>query len=459
MKFVGREKQRKQIHKMLKSDTQMVSLIYGRRRIGKSELIKQCLRESEIKSIYFECKQTTELNNTDSLSEIVSETLGYPKLAFGGMEELLRFLFEQSYKEKMILVLDEYPYIRENIKGMDSILQVLIDGCRDESMMKLIICGSYVDTMKSLLAQQNPLYGRVDLTIELKPMDYYESALFYEKFSEENKVRLYSVFGGIPYYNRLIDQEKTVRENVIELIASPGARLENEVSMYLNSEISKITNANEVFETLAKGFSKYKDIYDQSHVSSGPTLVDVLDKLIRMDLVKKEVPINDEKNKRKAGYYISDNLSLFYYKYIFRNISRMNVMDSEMFYDKYISGDFESSHVPYVFEDICRQYLIRMNRAGRIEEPFEKIGKYYYNDPVNRKNGEFDIVTKDDKGYIFYEAKFRKEPMTDRMVDEEIKQVRAAGFPCYRYGFLSRGGFRCEERPELILIDLKSLYA
>lgn len=459
MKFVGREKQRKQIHKMLKSDTQMVSLIYGRRRIGKSELIKQCLRESEIKSIYFECKQTTELNNTDSLSEIVSETLGYPKLAFGGMEELLRFLFEQSYKEKMILVLDEYPYIRENIKGMDSILQVLIDGCRDESMMKLIICGSYVDTMKSLLAQQNPLYGRVDLTIELKPMDYYESALFYEKFSEENKVRLYSVFGGIPYYNRLIDQEKTVRENVIELIASPGARLENEVSMYLNSEISKITNANEVFEALAKGFSKYKDIYDQSHVSSGPTLVDVLDKLIRMDLVKKEVPINDEKNKRKAGYYISDNLSLFYYKYIFRNISRMNVMDSEMFYDKYISGDFESSHVPYVFEDICRQYLIRMNRAGRIEEPFEKIGKYYYNDPVNRKNGEFDIVTKDDKGYIFYEAKFRKEPMTDRMVDEEIEQVRAAGFPCYRYGFLSRGGFRCEERPELILIDLKSLYA
>lgn len=137
----------------------------------------------------------------------------------------------------------------------------------------------------------------------------------------------------------------------------------------------------------------------------------------------------------------------------------MNVMDSEMFYDKYISGDFESSHVPYVFEDICRQYLIRMNRAGRIEEPFEKIGKYYYNDPVNRKNGEFDIDTKDDKGYIFYEAKFRKEPMTDRMVDEEIEQVRAAGFPCYRYGFLSGGGFRCEDRPELILIDLKSLYA
>lgn len=85
------------------------------------------------------------------------------------------------------------------------------------------------------------------------------------------------MFGGIPYYNRLISVKKSIRENIIDLIASPGARLENEVSMYLNSEISKITNA-------------------------------------------KEAPINDENNRKKSGYFISDNLSLFYYKYIFRNL-------------------------------------------------------------------------------------------------------------------------------------------
>ncbi len=82
----------------------------------------------------------------------------------------------------------------------------------------------------------------------------------YSAFSDEDKVRLFNVFGGIPYYNRLISVKKSVRENIIDLIASPGARLENEVSMYLNSEISKITNANEVFEALAKGFSKYKEM-------------------------------------------------------------------------------------------------------------------------------------------------------------------------------------------------------
>lgn len=82
------------------------------------------------------------------------------------------------------------------------------------------------------------------------------------------------------------------------MIASSGARLENEVSMYLNSEISKITNANEVFEALAKGFSRYKDILDQSNISSGPALVDILDKLMRMDVVAKEAPINDENNRK-----------------------------------------------------------------------------------------------------------------------------------------------------------------
>lgn len=457
--FYGRIKQKKSLLDMIKKDEQMICLIYGRRRIGKSELIKQTLKETDVQSIYYECKQTTQRNNVDSLAEIISDTFHFPKPSFSDIEELLNFLFKKSEDSPLILVFDEYPYIRENVKGLDSIIQSLIDKYKDTSHMKFIICGSYVDTMKELLAKQNPLYGRVDLTIDLKPMDYYESALFYKDFSDEDKVRLYSVFGGIPYYNRLIDSDMNVKDNIINLIASPGARLENEVSMYLSSEISKITNANEVFETLARGFSKYKDILDQSNVSSGPTLVDVLEKLIKMDVVKKEAPINDENNKKKAGYFISDNLSLFYYKYIFRNISRMNVMDPEVFYCKYIEEDFETKHVPKVFEDICKQYLIRLNKEGKMDEVFEKIGKYYYDDPVNKKNGEFDIVTLDDKGYIFYEAKFRKEPVTESMIKEEILQVDQTGISCYKYGFISRSGFCCNESDDRILISLGELYS
>lgn len=456
--FYGRKTERKKLSAMFGSDGQMISLIYGRRRIGKSELIKQALKETRLQSIYYECKQTTEQNNTDSLAELIGEAFDFPTPSFKNIEDLLQFLFKKSKQEPLILVLDEYPYLRENSKGLDSVLQSVIDRYKDTSNIKLIICGSYVDTMKALLEKQNPLYGRVDLTINLKPMDYYDSALFYPDFSCEDKVRLFSVFGGIPYYNRLIRAGKSVRENITDLIASPGARLENEVSMYLNSEISKITNANEVFEALAKGFSRYKDLLDQSNVSSGPALVDILDKLIRMDIVAKESPINDENNRKKSGYFISDNLSLFYYKYIFRNTSRMNIMDPDIFYDKYIAEDFETKYVPKIFENICKQYLIRQNRAGMMDEIFEKIGKYYYDDPVEKKNGEFDIVTLDDNGYIFYEAKFRKDPVTESMMQTEIHQVKQTGLNCYKYGFFSRSGFLCNREENRILIDLKELY-
>ncbi len=456
--FYGRTQQKKTLLEMFNKDEQMISLIYGRRRIGKSELIKQALKEANTQSIYYECKQTTERNNVDSIAELIGEAFDFPKPSFADIEEVLNFVFKKAEKKPLILVFDEYPYLRENVKGLDSIIQSVIDKYKDTSHLKFILCGSYVDTMKELLEKQNPLFGRIDIIIELKQMDYYESALFYKEFSEEDKVKLYSVFGGIPYYNRLIDNSLSVRENIINLIASPSARLENEVSMYLSSEISKITNANEVFEALAKGFSRYKDILDQSNVSSGPTLVDVLEKLIKMDVVKKEVPINDETNKKKAGYYISDNLSLFYYKYIFRNISRMNIMDPEIFYSKYIEEDFETKYVPKRFEDICKQYLIRLNKAGQLEEIFYKIGKYYYDDPVNKKNGEFDIVTLDDKGYIFYEAKFRKEPISEQKIKEEIEQVNQSGIPCYKYGFISKSGFSCEPLPERILISLDEIY-
>ena len=458
MVFYGREQQQKKLNGILRKNTLQVALIFGRRRVGKSELIKQCLTKAEIPQLNYECKQTTEMNNVESLSTLITEQFHLPTLGFGSMEALLDYLFRRAEKEELILVLDEYPYLRGTVTGIDSILQSLIDRYKDTSRLKLVLCGSYVENMKSLLARENPLYGRVDLTIDLKPMDYYESAMFYPDFSAEDKVRLYSVFGGIPYFNRLIDASLSVKENIQELISAPGARLENEVSMYLKSEISKIVNANEVFEALSKGFCKYSDILSQSHVSSGPTLIDILDKLIRMEVVEKQAPINDEDNRRKSGYFIIDNLSLFYYRYIFRFLSQRNVLDEEVFYDRYIREDFEMKYVPRAFESICRQYLIRQNRAGRIKPAFDKIGKYYYDDPKTRTNGEFDTVTEDPLGYIFYESKFRKEPLSLLMISEEIRQVQATGLKCYKYGFFSRSGFQCEPAEDMIFIHLSEMY-
>jgi hypothetical protein len=177
-----------------------------------------------------------------------------------------------------------------------------------------------------------------------------------------------------------------------------------------------------------------------------------------MEVVSKTTPVNDESNRKKAGYHISDNLSLFYYRYVFRYLSQMTIMDSLTFYDKYINKDFEEYFVPHQFEDICRQYLIRQNKKHAIEPPFEKIGKYYYDDPVSKTNGEFDIVTEDEIGYVFYEVKFRNKPITESMIDEEITQIKQTGLTCSRYVFISRSGFTCKETENTMHIELKEMY-
>lgn len=257
MGFVGRESELRRLRKAFKSPNQNVTLVYGRRRVGKSELIKQALRLDASTSIYYECKETSEENNVESLASLVSEKFKLPPLAFAGMEQLLEYLFTHAHDSKLILVLDKYPYLRSAVRGLDSIMQVLVDRFADKSQLSLVICGSYVEVMRSLIERENPLYGRVDQTIALEPMDYFESSLFYPGFSAEDKVRLYSVLGGIPYYNKFIDPSVSVRENIMNLMVEPGSRLENEVPLYLSSEISKIANANEVFGALAEGFSRY----------------------------------------------------------------------------------------------------------------------------------------------------------------------------------------------------------
>ena len=133
-------------------------------------------------------------------------------------------------------------------------------------------------------------------------------------------------------------------------------------------------------------------------------------------------------------------------------------MDPNVFYEKYIEKDFEEQYVPRKFEEICRQYLIRQNKSGKIDPVIEKIGKYYFDNPDKHSNGEFDVVTLDEKGYIFYEVKFRKGKISKEVVDKEIKQVKETGLNCYRYVFFSRAGFNCDESDEIGHIDIKELY-
>lgn len=458
MKFIGRKKELQQIQSCIDSNYFQAALIYGRRRVGKSALIKQAIKKSKVKAIYYECKETNEKSNLKNLNNLFTEVLDVPPLNVGSVEELFEFIFKNYIHEKTIIVLDEYPFLRKCIEGCDSIFQSLIDNYKDDLDVTFFFCGSYVDTMKSLLERSNPLYGRFDCILDLKPMNYLESSEFYPHFSNEDKVRIYSVFGGIPYYNQFIDDSKTVKENIIHLIASENARLLNEVPDYLGKEIGKMANANEAVSAMSAGHVKFNDILSQSHVPTSPTLADVLNKLINMELIEKVAPINDENNKKKTGYYIKDNFANFYYRYIYRYNSQLMILDPKYFYDKYIKKDFEEQFVPKRFESLCKEYLIKENKQGHINPPFLKIGKYYYDLAKEHKNGEFDIVTEDDIGNIFYEVKFTSKPLKQETIHKEIEQVKHCGVDCYKYGFISKAGYEDKRLDNVIYLTLDDVY-
>lgn len=455
--FFGRIDELKILNDAYNNDSFESIAIYGRRRIGKSELIKESYKNLECKKIYYECKKASEEFNIVALCDKLAEEFNIPKPNFKTLDSALRFIFEKSISEKIVLVFDEYPYMRGTSDFLDSIIQGVIDDYKNNSKIKFILCGSYIDVMEQILSSKSPLYGRFTYKLNIKQMNYLESSLFYSNASNEDKVKYYSVFGGVPYYNQFIDDKLTVKENIINLLIGSKARLLSEAESFLNDEITKLNNANECFTAIAEGNVKFNDILQKSNVTSSPTLSDVLKKLINMDVVEKVYPINDE-NEKKSYYNIIERLSLFYYRYIFKRGSYFNVMSPEDFYNEFISLDFENYYVPKEFENIAKQYLIIQNKNKKINPPLYKVGKYYYDLPKEKKNGEFDVVTLSKNGYDFYEVKFTEKKLDDKVVNEEIYQLSNANIKYNKLGFISKNGFSISNPQEYILITLDDIY-
>jgi uncharacterized protein len=458
MNFIGRKDESKAIAYSLAQKGYQGILVSGRRRIGKTELIKHCCSLRYSRFLYFQCTDDNETNNAAAFSKLISAYFSLPALSFTRIKDALEFVFSLAEKEEVCLIIDEYPYLEKVVPGLDSIVQAVIDGHIHTANLKFFLSGSSVSVMNSLLAEGKPLYHRFQLSIFLKEQDYFEAAQYYPSFSDEDKVRLYSAFGGVPYYLSQIDPHLSVKENIILLLSGRFARLADEATHNLKNELLKITNANSVFSVIARGYSRFSDILSQSHVSSSSLLSVVLDALISMDLVRKKAPINDENNNQKYLYSLSDRALAFYYRYVFGNESSQAILSENAFYDSIIAEDFESVFVPRAFEDVAREYLIRENKEGRLNPPLLSIGTFWYDDKKTRKNGQFDVVGKSGVGYSFYEVKFTKNPLNDKDLASEASQIQAAGLPVSSLGFVSRSGYSLKGTYPYSLLTLADLY-
>ena len=457
MKFIGREKELASINRKLANDRSECMLIYGRRRVGKSELIKEALRQVDATLIHYVCRKAAFDQNMDGLSRAVAEAFDEP-VQFRQMEKLLEYVYKKASNQKVILFIDEYPFLRGSSEAIDSEFQIAIDEWQHESCLKLILCGSYVEVMQKLIDKEAPLFGRFSEVINLKPFDYYDTAKFFPSKPPEEKLLLYSVFGGIPFYLIQIEDDLTIEENIQRLLIPEGSLLEGEIRLQLKAELAKEENANHVLEKIANGVGKYSDIASSFHGSTG-NISHTLGKLSGMGLIEKDSPINASSSKKQHRYVISDNMLDFYYSFLFKETTARSAMSPEAFWEKKVAEKLAIDYLPRKFEQVAREYLLRENRAGRIEPPFTAIGRYVYHDKVNRQNGEFDVVTEDEVGFASYECKYRKEPIGMKVVNEEQWQAENLGIKFYKLVFISRSGFSDEiDAEKYKLITLQDMY-
>lgn len=439
--FIGRNEEVKEIRNAIKTNKLETILVYGRRRVGKSEIIRESLKDVQLPIVYFECKRSSSKLNLDNLTEIFSKTLSLTNLSFESFDEFFDYAFRLSINHKYVLVIDEFSFLLDDDFTIESSIALAIDKYKNESNLKFIISGSYVTLMTKMIEYGSHSYGRFNHIMLIRPFDYYTSSLFYPNFTNEDKIKTYSVFGGIPYFNSLIDTNKNADQNIVDLIVKEDSILEHEIIEMILSETNKIALLNDLIYTIGSGTTKYKDIVAKMNQYKNSRPDYLLNKLIEMNIVRKVTPINQKNNPKKTNYVLDDNLIHFYYKYLFNNPYTINRKNREFFYNNFIKDDLESSFIPHKFENIAKEFLLKLNFSNSFKNIILDIGTYSFDDQKNKINREFDVVTLDKDGYISYECKYTNESITLKIVNEEEQQVKDLDIRFYKLGFISKKGF------------------
>ena len=460
MDFFGREAELSEICAALKSTKPEAVLVYGRRRVGKTELIRKALEGAGGLVISIEFKRASTRTNLELASSKVAAALGLPAdYVFPTFDALFDHVAAASQGKRLTLVLDEFSFLLQEERSVDSALSMAIDAYKASSQLKLIVSGSHVGLMQDLIDANAPLYGRFTRIIKVEPFDYYTSSMFYESYSPQDKILMYAVFGGVPFFNSLIDPERSALDNVINLVVKKDSLLEHEVAEMILAQTSKVAGLNTVISLLGSGVCKYSDLVARLSQDKSVNPAYSLNKLQDMGIIRKKAPINDPKNKKRTIYEFADNLLHFYYRYVFRYQAERNVMDPTDFFEELVRDDFEHFYLPKKFEGVAAEGIARLSRLHRIQPVILDVGAYTFDDAKTRTNRQFDVVTRDARGYTSYECKYTDAPVGMGVIAEEEAQTADLDIDFYRLGFVSKSGFAPDVPADsYVLVSAKDLY-
>ncbi len=406
--FVNRINELKSLEDEYAKDSATFSVVYGRRRVGKTSLLSKYIENKP--SIYLY------ITLSDLKSQLVSFTKQIQKFApssiakhlkFDSFEEALEFLSTLELEKKLVLVIDEYQYLAQLDKSFSSKLQKVWDMSMKNSNLHLILCGSVLSMMHSeVLAYNSPLYGRRTSQFHIKAIKFNYLKEFLPKCSKLELMQIYASFGSIPKYLNEYDSSMSFMQNIEQKILNKNSYLYSEGNFLLKDEISDARSYFSILESISKGNSKIGHIGSSLGLASS-YLSKYMQRLIELDIVEKEVPVTETNPlKSKFGRYkIKDKFLNFWFFYVFKNYNFLEIQQTRAVLDE-IEVNFNDRFVSFAFEDYVLEDILQ-NPKKYLNFTPTKVGRWWNN------KEEIDIVAFDDENICFIECKWQKR------VDEE----------------------------------------
>ena len=455
-KFINRQKEMATLEREYCSDMSSFVVIYGRRRTGKTTLIKEFIKDKN--ALFFLGDTQTEYNQINSMKNTIAEYYNdnfIKNISIDSWDALFEYL-KSKLQDNTVFVIDEFQYLVKGNKAFPSIFNKFWESVFKEKKIMVIICGSLVGMMyETALSYNSPLYGRRTAQINLKPIDFYYYNEFFENCSAEKLIQLYSITGGIPKY---IEHFKNYSEDIFrgieDRVIDKDSLLYAEPKFLLQEEVTDTSTYFTLLKIISEGENKIGNIAGKMNLNTN-NLSPFLSKLIELDILEKDVPVtehNPEKSK-KGLYFIKDNFMNFWFKFIFPKMGYIESGNIEVV-KKQINEGFEL-YVTTVFEKICRSLMYRIN----IPIEVNRYGRWW------DKNSEIDIVGIGESDIIFGECKWSNKKVGINILEELIKKsenVEVKG-KNRSYILFSKSGFTdellksAEERKALYLIDLEKI--